>query len=311
MARKDALTKKYMRNSEIFADFFNGYIYDGKDVIHGTDLSEVDTTNIAIIPNAKGTRSLTVQKYRDILKQAVLMQSDKAYYLFLGIENQTDIHYAMPVRNMLYNALIYSQQIDSIAKANRGTGEYDDSDSFLSGFTKNDKLIPVITVTVYWGAKPWNAPITLKEMFADIDEATDRLIDDINCNLFSIIDIDELPSYKTELNELFKLLKARNDVDALQQLLTSNIDFKNISKDTALMMSEFADIRLPRKNREGNYNMCKAIEDLEKRNQELGADKALVNAIKNLMTNTKKSFEEACALLCIPQSDMMRYKNMI
>lgn len=307
MARKDTITKKYMQDTNIFADFFNGYIYDGKDVIKSSDLSEVDTSNIAIIPYNKGTKPITIQKYRDILKRAVLMQSDKAYYLFLGIENQSDIHYAMPVRNMLYNALVYNQQVEAIAKYNIDNNLSQNSGEFLSGFTKSDKLIPVITVTVYWGTKHWDAPITLKEMFVDIDSETDELIDDINCNLFSIIDTDNLPEYKTELNELFRLLKARNDGNALHDLVVNNSDFENISRDTAIMMHEFADIKLPRKNKEGKYNMCKAITDLEKKS----ADKALVDAIRSIMKNTKQSFEEICASMNISKADMSRYKKMI
>ena len=73
------------------------------------------------------------------------------------------------------------------------------------------------------------------------------------------------------------------------------------------MMSEFADIRLSRKNTEGKYNMCKAIADLEKSS----ADKALVEAIRNLMKNTKLSFEEICTSMGISTSDMLRYKEMI
>jgi len=311
MGRKDTITKKYMRDTSIFADFFNGYIYNGKEIIHGSDLSEVDTSNIAIIPCVKGSKPITIQKYRDMLKRAVLMHSDKAYYLFLGIENQTDIHYAMPVRNMLYNALVYSQQVDLIAKYNRENGICKGNDEFLSGFVKGDKLIPIITVTVYWGTKPWDAPVTLKEMLADIDSESEKLVDDINCNLFSIIDIEELPSYKTELDELFSLLKTRNDSDALHELVVTNEDFKNISRDTAVMMREFADIKLPRKNKEGKYDMCKAITDLEKKNQELGADNALIKAIKSLMKKQEKSFEEACNLLGISTMDMNRYKKMI
>ena len=311
MAQKDAVAKKYMRDTSIFADFFNGYIYNGDNIIQSGDLSEVDTSNITIIPYVKGTKSVTIQKYRDILKKAVLMRSDKMYYLFLGIENQSDIHYAMPVRNMLYNALVYSQQVDTIAKYNRENDICKNSDEYLSGFTKTDKLIPIITVTVYWGIKTWDAPLTLKEMIVSVDEETDKLIDDINCNLFSIIDIEELPHYRTELYELFSLLRARNDGNVLHELVTNNVGFENISRDTAIMMREFADIKLPRKNKEGRYNMCKAITDLEKKNQALGADNALICAIKNLMINQKKSFEEVCILMGIPNADMSRYKKMI
>lgn len=239
------------------------------------------------------------------------MQSNKAYYLFLGIENQSDIHYAMPVRNMLYNALVYSQQVDSIAKYNKENGICSDNGEFLSGITKDNKLIPVITVTVYWGTKPWDAPVKLRDMLIDTDEETSKLIDEIDCNLFSIIDAEELPAYRTELNELFGLLKARNDVDALCELVTSNSKFENISRDTAIMMREFADVKLPRKNEKGKYNMCKVITDLVEKNQAIGADKALIEAIKNAMENTKQTFEEVCKMLGISQIDMNRYKNMI
>lgn len=308
MASKDILTKRYMQEPTRFADFFNSYVYSGKEVIDANKLLEVDTSNITVIHPLNGSKPITIQKYRDILKKSVLMQSDKAYYLFLGIENQTDVHYAMPVRNMLYNALVYTQQVETIARYNRDNKRYNEnSGEFLSGFTKLDKLIPVITVTVYWGTIPWDAPITLKEMLTDIDSESNAFIDDINCNLFSIIDAEDLPSFKTELNELFQLLRARNDVDALIELLNNDSRFYNISKDTATIMREFADIKLPRKNKEGKYNMCKAIEDLKKENQDTKA----IELIKNLMLTSKKSFDDACSMLCISKSDIKRYRKMI
>ena len=56
-----------------------------------------------------------VQKYRDVLKSAIIKQDDEAAYILLGIENQTDIHYAMPVRNMIYDALQYGKQVTDTA----------------------------------------------------------------------------------------------------------------------------------------------------------------------------------------------------
>ena len=75
------------------------------------------------------------------------MKSSNSFFVILGIENQTDIHYAMPVRNMLYNALTYYEQVEEIASYNKENRIYIDN-GFLSGYTKNDKLRPVITVTL-------------------------------------------------------------------------------------------------------------------------------------------------------------------
>lgn len=45
-----------------------------------------------------------IQKYRDVFKRLAAMEDDNAAYLLIGIENQTYIHYAMPVKDMLYDA---------------------------------------------------------------------------------------------------------------------------------------------------------------------------------------------------------------
>lgn len=307
MSRRDTIERKYMRDPEHFADFFNGYIYNGEEVIMADDLQEVDTTNIAVIPYDNSKKETTIQKYRDVLKKCVLMKSKKMYYLYMGIENQTEIHYAMPVRNMLYDSLLYSQQVEALARYNRDNKEADNSAEFLSGFRKADKLIPIVTATVYWGDEPWDGPVNLKSMFDELDEDVDTLINDYNCNLFSIIDAEKLPEYRTELGELFNVLRLRNSKDEMYNLVNTNSSYRDIDRDTAIMMREFANFTVPRRNKEGKYNMCKAIEELKRDS----ADEALIRAVKNLMKNGEKSFSESCVLLGINKTDMTRYRKMI
>ena len=115
----DAVTKAYIRKNEVFADAFNYFMYDGEQKIQPDQLRELDTTEIAILLNEKDTKDnkdtedrkynkdkdasepKTVQKYRDLMKEAVIMEDGKAAYVLLGIENQTEVHYAIPARNML------------------------------------------------------------------------------------------------------------------------------------------------------------------------------------------------------------------
>ncbi len=67
----------------------------------------------------KKTRdSNLAQKHRDLLKFAAMMQDSHANYVILGVENQMEVHYAMPVRNMVYDALQYDKQVAMIAAAN-------------------------------------------------------------------------------------------------------------------------------------------------------------------------------------------------
>ena len=78
MGKVDTVTKAYMRKNNFFADAFNYLIYDGKPVVNPEQLRELDTTEIALPfglrENEKGPSNDLVQKYRDILKSAVVMQ---------------------------------------------------------------------------------------------------------------------------------------------------------------------------------------------------------------------------------------------
>ena len=132
---KDTLTKAFMSRPDVFADAFNFLIYDGKQVIRPEELEELDTSSIALPFGLEGSQA-SVQKIRDVFKQWVIKKDSRAAYLLLGVENQSDIHYAMPVRNMLYDSLQYSSQVDATATAHRRSGgaAHPTPGEYLSGF---------------------------------------------------------------------------------------------------------------------------------------------------------------------------------
>ena len=160
MGNTDVVTKNYMRQNTVFADACNYLIYGGRNIVDPEKLTELDPTELGVVFERDSSvhdmdKPETIQKYRDILKSAVIMQDDRAAYLILGIENQTDIHYAMPVRNMIYDALQYGTQVTAIASVNKEKETAKTSAEFLSGFCKKDKLLPVITLVIHFGADPF------------------------------------------------------------------------------------------------------------------------------------------------------------
>lgn len=168
MGKADTVTKAYMRNNNIFADAFNFLIYKGEHIVNPEKLREVDITELALpFGSSNETENVSdgsVQKYRDILKSAVIMQEDDVSYILLGIENQTDIHYAMPVRNMIYDALQYGKQITDIAATHKKDGKAANRHTkaeYLSGFFKTDRIRPVITLVIHFGADKWDGPLSL------------------------------------------------------------------------------------------------------------------------------------------------------
>lgn len=57
-----------------------------------------------------------MQKMRDIFKNASIKYTGKSYVVLIGVENQSDIHYAIPVKNMFYDVMAYGNQVKETAK---------------------------------------------------------------------------------------------------------------------------------------------------------------------------------------------------
>ena len=49
MSKKDTITKQYLGQNAVFADAFNYYLFNGKQVIKPNDLEEQDVAEIAIL----------------------------------------------------------------------------------------------------------------------------------------------------------------------------------------------------------------------------------------------------------------------
>jgi len=98
MGKDNIEVKQWLRNKTRFADLFNGIVFQGEQVVHPEELEEIDTEAGIIVTDKEG-REKDLQRYRDIV-----MQWKKGPQLaVLACENQENVHYAMPVRAMLYD----------------------------------------------------------------------------------------------------------------------------------------------------------------------------------------------------------------
>ncbi|NLM17103.1 MAG: Rpn family recombination-promoting nuclease/putative transposase [Candidatus Riflebacteria bacterium] len=284
MGKQDSITKQYMSDNEKFADIYNMYIYNGKQIIKPEDLQELDTSEL-VLPFS-GKKLISVQRYRDIFKSLTLKTTGKAIYALVGIENQTHIHYAMPVRDMLYAALRYSKQVQDLAKQNRQKAA--DSSEFLSGISKEQKLIPVITLIVYFGTEPWDAPTSLKEMLCELDEVLDKYVQDYKIYVVSVhLPDKKIAKLQTGLREVFQFVKYSPDKKQLPNVLNKNKRFKKLDKETAFLIKAITNVDVSIDPEEEEVDMCQAVKDLiDDRTKEIQAE------IIELEKANKKAREE-------------------
>ena len=109
--RVDTVTRDFISDTDVFADVFNYYIYGGDQVILPENLTQRDSTKIAL-PFGTDGKVVPIQKFRDVQKLCTSMTDGKVEYVLYGVENQVRIHYAMAVRNNLYDALDYAAQVE-------------------------------------------------------------------------------------------------------------------------------------------------------------------------------------------------------
>ena len=256
MSIQDTATKQYVSEAEVFADAFNYLIYDGEQMIKPEQLTDMDTTQY-VIPyheDEKG-KPEAAQKYRDTLKTLAVKTDDRYTYLVLGIENQSHVHYAMPVRNMLYDAMQLEKQVRDLASQHRKEGKNGTSEEYLSGMKKEDRLSPVITLVINFGGKKWDAPLSLREMYGD-----------------------DLQKLNSSLREVLAYIKYQRDKARMEKLLNEDSKFSCLETNAALVINAMTNAGIAIDPNKEAVNMCEAIRQMvdegimlgEKRGEERG-----------------------------------------
>lgn len=256
MGKKDNITKEYMQDSRRFADLCNAVLFHGRQVIVGGDLEEKDTTEILNFfysaREGKRAESVSIQKYRDVLKNAVIKENGEMCLAVIGIENQTEINYVMPVRGMLYDALNYASQIADFKKTNHTEKKLKSSAEFLSGITSECRLKPVITIVLYWGAEKWDAPRSLHEML-DLSGSIAAFIPDYRLNLVVPCEISDNHMFQTELGTALAAVQASGDKNKLYALVHSNPAYQKLDTDTMKLLSVLLSFKFSQESEKHSY----------------------------------------------------------
>jgi hypothetical protein len=199
------------------------------------------------------------QKWRDLLKHVVVRYTNGAYIVLVGIENQSEVHYAMPLKNLSYDVSSYEKQAKEIAAKHRKNKEHSsNSGEFLSGFYKTDRLIPVITITVYWGADEWDGPRSLYEMFDDSTDFWKPFVSDYKLNLVIPNEIENFEVFHTALGYVLETIKVSNDKEIMKQFFETNENFYQMDNESIQTINTFTGLKLPANRKGDKKNMFKS-----------------------------------------------------
>ena len=313
MGKIDTVTKDYMKKNSVFADAFNYFIYGGKQVIKPENLQELDITEIAF-PFGNGDE-VAVQKFRDLLKAATLMMDGNAAYLILGVENESEVKYAEPVKTGLYDFLQYSKQVQQTAGRHREAKDrrgHNDGE-FLTGFYREDKLTPVITLIILFGPKRWDGPRTLQEMMSTQNPDILKCVADYKLNLIepAAMGADDLEKFHSSLRAVLGFIKYSNDGDELDAFLSNERELESLDVEAARVIKACTNTDIEIDEKAEVINVCKAVREMNEKAAEEARLETLRDAIKNAMDSFHVSFEDAMKALKVGKEDQAILMKMI
>lgn len=285
--RADIITKDYISDTTVFADVFNYYIYGGEQVIKPEQLTERDPGEIALPYGADGA-AVPIQKYRDVQKLCTVMTDGHLGMVLYGVENQAEVHYAMPVKNNLYDALDYAGQVEEAARSHKNARKREkescttidkdkknlSSGEFLSGFWKEDRLIPSVTVTLYFGTEEWAGPMSLFEMM-EADSKVLSCMDDYHVRLIAPAQMEdeEIMKFESSLREVLLFIKYSKDKKNLDKMMKKNEErFQDMERRAADVIEVITHAGLKFKEGEEKVNMCQAIREMREEERMKGEE---------------------------------------
>ena len=307
--KSDVIFKEFWRNNERFADLFNAVVFGGKEVIKPEILQEMDVDVSGVIQMKDYKETLT--RIRDVVKKTAYGTE----FVVLGVESQQHIHYAMPLRHMIYDAMSYLKEYQKLTRKCGTDNGKKTTDEFLSRMKKNERLHPVITLTIYYGEKEWDGPHCLRDMIVEMPEEIDSIFSDYKMNLLEVRDSGKYIFNNADVQSVFEITRETfaGHFDAIREkygdkelgaeLLTMIGQMTGSKKLVSMGINKEAD------------NMCtaleKLIEDGKKEGMQEGMIDGILTSVKNLMESMGWTAEQAMDALKISQEDRNKYAGML
>ena len=187
LGEKDILEKKLLMFNDVFADFVNGIMFDGKDVVKEDELVDLSGWS-----HYKGDDSKHRFQDRDVVK---LWKKENVVISLIGIENQDIPDEDMVFRVISYDGASYRTQL--VEKERRKRKKETEN---ING--KVD-IFPVITFVIYYGEEEWKHETTLHKRL-NLDSELKHYVSDYSINLIDLkkLSEDDINKFKKD----FKLI---------------------------------------------------------------------------------------------------------
>ena len=272
---------RYFDDRDRYADLLNGFVFQGKRVVTADAVMETDSRETGVLePGDEKTKTVFAQKYRDVVRKVVFGVN----CVIIGIENQANVHYAMPIRVMSEDAKTYEKQLRLIQNEHEKAKDLKSGAEFLGKFSAEDKVPAVISIVVYYGKEPWDGAKDLYDLLEleDVPKMMRPLINHYPTHVLEVRRFLNTEWFQTDLREVFEVIQHAEDKKMLRNFIESASDrLKNLAEDACEVIAavtktpEFAFRNRKYKNKDGGVDMCQGMKDWLAEEEALGRQEEL------------------------------------
>ena len=204
------------------------------------------------------------------------------------------------------DAALYDKQWSGIRREHKRKKDLSGAE-YISGFGREDHLVPVLSVVLYFGEQKWDGPLCLKEMMdlSTIPEEVREKIADYPVHLIDVRRYPHAERFRTDLKLVFGFLQRASEPEELTEFIEENTkEFSSLTEDAYDMiasMSKTGELKELKKDVEQteDYDMCKAIDmmmqEREERGIKLGEERGEARGIetdRNIFRLYKKGYKQ-------------------
>ena len=234
MGAKDKALKRYLSEFNVIADIFRlAFEADGLSV-DPAKLADVDSVQVmATRPKGGGKKAKKESSYRERIHDGVATLETElggsAVRLVLGVEGQTKVSQAMPLRMLQYEdqtMTFFAERMAVNVRSGAAPGDW------FTGWPEGAVLPAPLSVTLYTGAGEWTGPRSLREMQGSIPEALSRRMADIPLNIVTFKDICEHDpdGFLSDIGVVAAYIYHERNSDKLQELIETKEKFRHLSR---------------------------------------------------------------------------------
>lgn len=198
----------------------------------------------------------------------------------------------------------YLKEYREITRSRKKDGNLKTKAEFLSKMKKEDRLHPIISLTIYYGENAWDGPYCLKDMVVEMPPEIETVFSDYRMNLLEVRDSGKYFFNNRDIEVVFDITRKTfsGSIDEIRQ----KYEHEKLSPEMLLVIGKMTGSKeiMEMGNNKEVDSMCTALEKLKQQ----GIEQGKLTIIKNLLSNGL-SMEEIKKIAGVTEEEIEKAKK--